>query len=189
MNFLSHVRDHFDFLLNDFGFNIESSYERGDTATTRYSSDRVYVVISRGPPDFEPKMSFGRVGVDDQVGASGFEQGDLVMLSCCADWEWERVPCEPFGAIVSEFARLLRQCGKQCLEGDDSVFSEMKNRRTKLTSDWLASEKTKSARVLADAAWAAKRFSDVVLHYSSISDSLSASELKRFTYAKKHQSD
>lgn len=182
--FLEQVRQHFGFLVNEFGFRICKKRQQGDRASVEYCSEKVYVRLFQGPPDFEPQLAFGRIDVDDAPGGYGFGQGDLTLLTSCDDWHWHPRHSEPDGGLIPELARLLRECGARCLQGNDDVFSEMRERREQLANDWREAERVQSLRVRAESAWERKDLRAVIALYAEIDDQLTNVEQKRLSYAK-----
>lgn len=183
--FLEHVKSHFIFLIDDFGFRIVAERQQGDTALITYNSNSIFVRILKGPPDFEPIMDFGRLGIDDQPDAHSFEGGDLIQLDSCLDWKWQRRKNDLYGGRIAELARLLKECGANCLLTDDKVFSEMQERRDKLLRDWELAEHLKAIRIQAQSAWNVKDFLAVATLYAEIEDELTTVEQKRLSYARK----
>ncbi len=188
-NFIEQIREHFSFLQSDFGFRIDGTSEKGDVALVRYCSERVYVILFRGPPDFEPGLAFGRLRVDDAPGGYSFEQGDLIQLDSCRDWKWRKNDCEPFGGLLPELARLLKDCGKRCLEGDECGFVEMKTRRDAAIKKWHSEERERSIRSRAEIAWREKNYETVAKLYSTIEITLTDVERKRLSVAQRHMSN
>jgi len=174
----------FEFLETEYGFVRRSSQPQKYTQLLIYESDKLYVVLSYGSPEYEPEMSFGRLGVDDQEGAYSFHAGDLVQLPACNNWAWNS-DAEGVAGWVSELARLLRTSGSACLQGDAFSFAQMKKRREKLIADWKRDEVAKGVRISIDLAWKEKDYSRVLKLYGSI-ESLSEIDKKRIAYARAH---
>jgi hypothetical protein len=169
----------FRFLESEHGFLRRSSRPQKYTQLVMYEKSDLYVVLSYGPPAYEPEMSFGRRGIDDVSGAYSFHSGDLVQLDCCRNWAWNKDQDNPLTNWVSELARLLALCGAQCLAGNSAVFTQMKTRRDKLISDWTHEE---SVRAQIDSAWKAKDYKQVLHLYESIDD-LTDLDNKRIAFA------
>lgn len=188
-NFIEQIREHFSFLQSEFGFRIDGTSEKGDVALIRYCSERVYVILFRGPPDFEPGLAFGRLGIDDTPEGYSFEQGDLIQLDSCREWKWRKSDCEPFGGLLPELARLLRDCGKRCLKGDECDFVEMKTRRDAAIKKWRSEERELSIRTRAEIAWREKNYETVSKLYSTIEIALTDVERKRLSVARRFMSN
>jgi hypothetical protein len=184
--FEAEVKRNFEFLERDHGFQLPRLAEVGYAKSMRYESPKIYVSLTYGPPAYEVGISFGRVGIDDQPDAYGFNQGDLVSLNSCAGWRWNPTSQDPFVASISEFARLLRECGHAALQGDQSVFEEMKQRRDAAVQAWHKEERVKSVRTQVERAWQEKNFNQVLALYKSIESMLTPSEKKRLEYARRH---
>jgi len=179
------VVDSFDFLEVDYGFLRRSSQPQKYTQIVVYENPELYVVLSYGPPAYEPEMSFGRRGIDDLPGAYSFHPGDLVQLDCCRNWEWNRDQGNALASWVAELARLLATCGTECLADNPVSFVQMKNRRDKLIVDWKRDEKLKGLRTQVESAWRAKDYNQVLHLYESIDD-LTEVDKKRVIFAKTH---
>lgn len=179
------VKSNFYFLEKLYDFHLSPGQQNNNVKIIRYKSSRVFVHLTYGPPAFEPEMAFGRIGIDDVPGEYSFDQGDLILLESCANWQWQpHYPNHMIG-LVSEFARLLMECGTACLKGDEAVFVEMKNMRKQMVSEWYQQEKEKEVRKKALKAWKDKDYSTVVDSYEVIEDVLTKSEKMRLDYAKK----
>lgn len=178
--FISKAKFHFRFL-DEYGFGIASEKIFDDACEVLWASPNVYVSVALTPPQFEAQLSFGRIGIDDQPNAFSFEPGDLVQLDTCKGWAWNRGSSADI--YLSEFARLLRQCGKDCLKNDQSVFSKMKTARLLLISQWVSDEKADEIRAQATRAWDSHNYIEVVRLYSLIGHT-SDVEKKRISIAK-----
>ena len=122
----------FKFLEVDYDCKRRSSRPQKYTQIVKYENTKLYVILSYGPPAYEPEMSFGRKGIDDVPGAYSFHPGDLIQLDCCRKWAWNKEQGNALESWVAELARLLTVCGAQCLTDDQLVFTQMKDRRDKL---------------------------------------------------------
>ncbi|MCA3239509.1 MAG: hypothetical protein ING32_15255 [Curvibacter sp.] len=180
--FESAVLDSFKFLESEHGFSRRSSRPQKYTQLVVYENPELYVVLSYGPPAFEPEMSFGRRGIDDMPGAYSFHSGDLVQLDCCRSWTWNKDRGHPLACWVAELARLFALCGEHCLTGDPVIFTQMKTRRDKLVADWKHEERLKGVRTQIDSAWKAKDYKNVLHLYKSIDD-LTDLDKKRIVFA------
>jgi|SRR5690554_1054783 len=179
------VLDRFKFLETDYGFLCRSSRPQKYTQLVIYENPELYVVLSYGPPAYEPEMSFGRRGIDDVPGGYSFHPGDLIQLDCCRDWTWKKDDANTLVNWIAELARLLGRCGTQCLRGNSLVFAQMRTRRDGLIADWLRDEKLKELRSQIDGAWRAKDYKKVLNLYNSVDD-LSELDKKRIAFATAH---
>lgn len=180
------VRESFSFLEIEFGFSKQELHPSSNSVVVRYETASLYVVLTYGSPDFEPMMSFGRRGVDDVRGAYSFEPGDLVQLDCCKGWEWKPTQPDRIVRYVGEFARLLAQCGRQCLSGVDAVFEEMKLRRENLITQSNQQRSARAVREKIAAAWERKDYRTVVELYSLIDGQLDELDKRRLHFAIGH---
>lgn len=179
------VLDSFKFLETDYGFLCRLSQPQKYTRLVIYENPKLYVVLSYGPPAYEPEISFGRRGIDDVPGGYSFHSGDLIQLDCCRDWTWKKDKDNALTNWVTELARLLRCCRVQCLGGDSLAFSQMRTRRDALIADWLRDEKLKGLRAQVDSAWRSKDYEQVLHVYKSIDD-LTELDKKRIAFAAAH---
>ena len=183
--FVEHVKRDFAFLVDEFGFAIDSEFQEGDSASIVYCSERIYVKVFQGPPAFEPQIAFGRIGIDDQASGYSFEQGDLTLLGARPEWEWRKRDGEPHSGLIPELARLLKERGERCLNCDAEVFLEMATRREQLAEQWKRHDHSQAIRLQAEAAWKRKDLQAVVTLYGEIHDELTAVEQRRLSYAQK----
>ncbi|MDR2857358.1 MAG: hypothetical protein LBV50_05875 [Novosphingobium sp.] len=183
--FEAEVLRSFKFLEDNYGFRRRSSRPQKYTQIVTYENDKLYVVLSYGPPAYEPEMSFGRRGIDDAPGGYSFHSGDLVQLDCCRTWVWNKEQGNAIPNWVAELARLLATCGAQCLTGTPSVFAEMRTRRDGLIANWKHEEQLRGVRTKIESAWRAKDYRQVLDLYQSI-DERSALDEKRIGFARLH---
>ena len=176
----------FNFLEADHGFLRRSARPQKYTQLVIYESRDIYVVLSYGPPGYEPDLSFGRRGVDDVPGGYSFDPADLIHLDCCIGWSWNKDKGNALPNWVAELARLFRSCGSKCLNGDSLVFTQMRDRRDRLVADWKRDERLKGLRAQIDLAWKAKDYHQVLSLYGSI-DELTDIDRKRITFATAHK--
>lgn len=183
--FEDEVKSHFNFLEQQFGFRLNQIKQVGYAKVIRFESPLIYVNLFYGPPAYEPAISFGRIGIDDAPGAYSFDQGDLVLVKNCANWKWNPAYPNHLVGLISEFARLLMECGSSCLKGDQVVFEEMKARRDSAVKVWHQKEKANRIRKEALSAWNRKDYGAVVSLYETIRDMLTETEHRKLDYAKK----
>lgn len=182
------VKRHFAFLIDDFGFQITDQTKIGDNTSVEYCSDKIYVRVLKMAPNFEPFLAFGRIGIDGSPHADSFTGEDIGMLNCCEKWQWQHGIDEPYKGYVSQLARLLRDCGEDCLNADPQVYAEMQQRRVKLRDKHLQEEHALAVRRQAEEAWSKKDFQSVATHYADIQGQLTATEQGRLSYATKQVS-
>lgn len=177
------VIKHFHFLEVLYSFRRRDAMRRGLSMQIRYESPVVFADLFYGPPAYEVELSFGRIGVDDTPSAYSFGLGDLLQRSSCAKWEWEPVRTDAISSVVAEYARLLRECGTECLSGNPLVFEQMKRARDSAVKGWIQAEKEMAVRKAAEVAWGNKDFGEVRRLYDSIRDHLTPPELDKLGYA------
>lgn len=181
------VTEHFNFLEQEYGFRLSHIQQVGYTKIIKYESPLVYVNLMFGPPSYEPEMAFGRIGIDDVMGAQSFHPGDLVLLNGSANWKWG--PVDPANSVlvenVSGIAQILRECGSACLRGDQASFEEMIARRNSAVKAWQQEEKSSQVRKEAQIAWDNKDYSAVIKLYESVYGLLTPAEKKKLSIAKK----
>jgi hypothetical protein len=176
------VLDNFKFLETEYNFSYRSSKPHKYTQIIVYENLELYVVLSYGPPAYEPEMSFGRRGIDNISGGFSFHAGDLLQLDCCRDWTWDKLLDKSTLSWIRELARLLKSCGNQCLSGNSSIYSKMKARRETLVAEWLRDEKLKGLRAQIELAWRSKEYEHVIHLYKSIDD-LTEIDKRRIDFA------
>jgi hypothetical protein len=178
------VAENFSFLCSEFGFRLVSTSRGGDSVAIRYESGRVYLLMAYGPPSYEPSLSFGRSGVDDAPGAYSFDQGDVVQIASCSDWTWDASNTDRIGGFISEVARLMRTCGRDCLTGTESVYAAMRRRRDEAVKDWRKQERALSIRGAAKRAWERGDYLSFIRELESSELSLSGEEKRLIHLAK-----
>ena len=186
VGFVEQVLKQFAFLVDEFGFRHTGCRHVGDNLSVEYCSDRVYVRILKTGPDFEPRFVVGRIGVDDREGSDSFDWGDIGGLDCCRHWKWNRDEEQPGAGRVAQLARLLRECGGSVLRAEESVFTEMIERRAMLHKQHVQEERQRWIRTQAEAAWKNRDFGEVRRLYESLDGDLTPTEAGRHKYAAAH---
>ena len=179
------VLNSFAFLEQRYGFSRSTLRPTQQAVVVRYESPSLFVNLTFGPPAYEPEMSFGRLGIDDQQGGFSLEAGDLIQLQNCQEWAAPNLGSS--GVIegqVAWFASLLNECGEPCLLGDPAIYAEMKSRREALVAEWQREERNKGRSRDIEAAWKAKDYRAVVALCSGYEGALSNIDQKRLEIAK-----
>lgn len=174
------------YFLHEYGFRRLEAEQVGYVRLIRYESPRVYVNLFYGPPAYEPEMSFGRVGIDDLAETYSFDQGDLILLGACKDWTWEYAPECGLNGLISEFARLLISCGRQCLSGVPSVYREMRKRRDIAVKVSGQQEFLGSIRRDAEKVWRKRDYIAYTALMSRVENAITDLEHLKLDYARKH---
>jgi hypothetical protein len=184
--FEKEVKKHFLFLVTDYGFQLSSIQQVGFVKSIKFESKEVYVNLFYGPPAYEVEVSFGRKGIDDLPGAYSFQPGDLILLGRCPTWPWNSNESDKLRGSVAVYARFLRECGSDCLKGDQLIFAQMKRNSDAFAQKRAQEERIKRVRQAANDAWHQKKYDKVVELYESIGTVLKGSEAKKLSYARKH---
>jgi hypothetical protein len=177
--------DSFRYLEQRYGFVRSTLRPSVNIIILRYENASIYVNAMYGPPAYEAEMSFGRRDIDDVPGGYSFEVGDLIQLETCRDWQSKSVS----GGIeeqVAWLASMLEGCGQKCLVGDQSVYSEMKERRDRLAAEWRRQEEAAALSRSIDAAWRRKDYKKIVELCADYGGALGALEEGRLRYAQNH---
>jgi hypothetical protein len=180
--FQKEVRKAFNFLDSKHGFAVRSSQPVATSSVISYESDKVYVNVYFGPPEYQVDFAFGRRGIEDGKDGHSFHVGDLLQLDACKSWAWKSNSGDSLVVTVHEYARLLEFCGSAVLLGDPAVFGEMKSRRDAAVAAWRENEETTRLKSAADDAWARKDYESVAKFYRRIVSNLTQSELKKLEY-------
>jgi hypothetical protein len=182
--FEAYVEESFAFLEKDHGFSKKVTRPDQHTAFARYEKTSLYVNLMFGPPAYEPEMSFGRLGVDDAPDAFSFEAGDLIQLASCDHGVSNPGLPEPIANQVEFLARVLRDCGQQCLRNDSRTYEEMKRRRILAVAEWKDQEHGKAVSRKIEARWQAKDYRSLVKICDDFEGKLSTIDAKRLAIAK-----
>lgn len=179
--FVAAVRSHFSFLENEFGFRVVSH----DTGCVRYESDAVFVEVFLEMPFFEIGLA---IGLSDQLrpGHSGYSIHYLVRLHDGESYfryqgRFARTKVE-VDAAVDELAKLLHSCGARALRGDVDVFAAMRV----ISNFDMEQIRLRKIRSDAEAAFQNKEYRQSAELYSSMELHLTATEVKKLAYARKH---
>lgn len=181
-SFEAAASDSFRFLEQTYGFSKSTLRPNRNSVILRYESTSIFVNVMYGPPAFEPEMSFGRRGIDDIPGAYSFEAGDLVELEICRDWQ-SKPGSGGIEGQVAWLASMLKDCGKECLAGDQSVYHDMKKRRDRLVAEWRHQEHYGALSRNIDAAWRNKDYKRIVDLCANHSGPLGNLDSERLRYA------
>lgn len=179
------VKSHFDFLVKDLGFEFTNQTEIGDNISMEYRSSTIYFRVIKAAPDFEPYFVLGRIGVDDLPHANSFFDNDVFYLDCCRIFRQKVQDEGAWLAPVERLARLLKECGMRCLNGDATIFAEMEKRNRKLVQEQLKEQRYLRFHRRAEEAWVKKDYAAAASNYAEIKDRLTDVELKRLSYAEK----
>ena len=185
MSFSELVKSRFEFLKSDFGFELSRENSSGDVGYVEYRSPLVYVRLLLSGPDYEPKLVFGRYVAGRDPTDESFDWTDLGQLECCKSWKWQTLSDEVYAGRVTQLARLLRDCGRQCLIGDEAVYTQMRERRKELQQRHINEEICFQVRAKSQVAWDEQRYTDYLDHLRGISTNLSVTDQKRIEYAEK----
>jgi hypothetical protein len=180
------VKKHFLYLVTDYGFQLSHIRQVDFVNSIKFESKEVYVNLFYGPPAYEVEVSFGRRGIDDLPGAHSFQPGDLTLLGRCPTWTWNSNESDKLRGSVAGYAQFLRECGSDCLRGDQLIFAEMKRNSDAFAQKWAQEERIKTVRQAANDAWRQKKYDKVVELYESIGTVLKGSEAKKLSYSRKH---
>lgn len=183
-NFHDEVKSAFKFLELELGFHIIRESSDEGLAFVEYGNDSVYVRVSCTGPDFEPRMFFGRSEQKGTDGIGSFDWVDLKELACCESWTWSSDPNKPYNGRISELARLLKECGRDCLRGDEDVYRSIARRRNELLQQHVREEYRTWVEQAAEVAWTQKRYREYVELLRDF-DELSASARSRLEFAQK----
>lgn len=181
-NFETAASDSFRFLEQKYGFSKSVSRPNGNSLVVRYEGPSIYVNVLHGPPAYEPEMSFGRRGIDDVIGGYSFEVGDLVQLEKCRDWK-SKQGSERVEDQVAWLASMLEDYGKECLLGDQEVYSNMMVKRDHLITKWRHEERYADLSRNIDAAWRQGNYKEIVALCGNYGGDLGNLNRKRLCYA------
>lgn len=181
LDFRSAARKHFAFL-KVWGFSEPEERLEAHACWLTYTSPKVSLLLCYGPPEFEASLSFWlRSAPELSLGA-----GDLIAAGQRPEL-WAAAPgTENIEAHVSFLASAIHSVEEQLCSGDTIFFGLLTSARRAAIDEWIQSEKLKTMRSKAEAAWKNKRFNEIVALYNSVSGSLTGLEKKRLSYAEKH---
>jgi hypothetical protein len=186
VNFCSEVRTSFAFLVQDKGFQVCRESSTDGLEYVEFRSDSTFVRVLCTGPDFEPRMVFGRNGCDGVKGSESFDWVDLKELDCCKSWTWSSSSDKPYDGRLFELARLLRECGDDCLRGSDEIYRAMAKRREELRNQHIREERRLQVERAAELAWVDKRYREYVELLGDSVDELSATARSRVEFARKN---
>ena len=185
LGFAETVAAKFGFLASEYGMTMAA-----EPTIVRCAGNGVLVNIWHGRQSYEIGLDIGRVGgtgrnhlfhmVDLLAAADGHEKA--------ADYHsYAATTKESVEAGLAQMALDLQRCGVTALRGKRSTFeqmSELQRERARRFAD-----KVNGRQVRADAAeaWTLHNFGKVAALLGSIEPLLSAAELGRLEYARKHQ--
>lgn len=179
--FVAAVRLHFSFLENEFGFRVVGH----NAGCVRYESEAVFVEVFLEMPFFQIELA---IGLRDQLrpGHSGYSIHYLVRLLNGESFfryqdRFGRTKCEVDGA-VDELSKLLHSCGERALQGDVDVFAAMRE----ISNFDMEQIRLRKIRSDAEAAFQHKEYCQSAELYSSMEPHLTATEVKKLAYARKH---
>ncbi len=185
------ARENFGFLVEIFGFKL-APVEKSDDGyiALKYLSERVFINLIYGPPEFELDFYIGRRGIEDQPDKHSFTSGDLLYLEGCEKWVGYSVYSahshDNLRNCLPKLANLLKDCGKPCLRGDSSAFDKMLSERKKNVTQWHMNQELAQVRNDAAVAWARKDYPEVVKQLTPFKNEITPSERKKLEYSRKY---
>lgn len=180
--FAALVAEHFSFLLQQ-GFGVIRTEIVDDFVKVDYASAKVFLTIKLQMPDYDVRIEFGRIGIDDKPPNFAFEIGDIIQTKGCSGWQWQSGP-DTAETYLKEYARLFKACGDSMLSGDEAIFAEMHNRRVEQVDAWKKKEMEAAIREQAQSQWQARDYRAVVESYGKL-ENLNEVENKRLRFALK----
>jgi hypothetical protein len=183
--FVNAVHDSYAFL-ETIGFKRSLLRPGQFGVIVRYQSPLIYVDVTYGPPQFEPQMLFGRIGVDDREDAFSFEAGDLIQVKGCVIPALDSIDEMKTVRQVRWLAALLKSCAADCLKGEDGLFNEMKSRRDVQVKAWIKSQQEEDLLRKLDQLWSSKKYAEFLHLAINFDDSLSVINIKRKILARKY---
>jgi hypothetical protein len=182
-NFEAATRECFRFLEDEYQMSVSILRPHAKFSVVRYKGSSTFVNLTYGPPAYEPEMSFGRPTIDDGAGSYSFDVGDLIQLNTCGDW---RSISSSTGLEhhVAWLASILKLCGRQCLDGNQSVYDTMKAKRNKLIAEWQDQEQLLVLSRSIDEAWKQRDYKKIIALCSHFSDKLDVVNSRRLAYAR-----
>lgn len=181
------TKKHFAFLVEDHGFSISKIHKVADQSIfIEYKSDKVFVRLHYGVPDFELDFFVGRIDID----SVGFNSSDLIAVYDAINSSNYRVyAANSYNNLLTclpKLADVLKSIHPECLEGKTSFYENMRLDKQKRVSHWGDEQELKQSKRAAKAAWDDKDYPKFIEIFEPIASSLSPSELKKLEYARNH---
>ena len=186
LRFADEVLAAFDFLTTDYGFHRS----RVDVTFIRYESRDVFVNVYHGRASYEVELEIGRFA--DRVGTEDvkFSLGDIIdVMGARADTGYtffQASNADRVKRLVPRLAELLKEYGKDALAGDPLFFARLQDEQTRMSREYRKQSDLRRIREQVGEAWNQKNYVKVVELYEPIRDDLTAAEIKKLEYARKH---
>ena len=181
LDFVPAVRLHFSFLEDEFGFRVAGE----GMASVRYESDAVFVEVDLGMPYFEIGLAIGLRDCS-RPDRTGYGIHRLIRL-CEGKSRFQYTGLQALmktdvDVAVCEIAKLLRSYGERALRGCVDVFDAM----LEISISDMEQDRVDHIRLDAEAAFQKKEYRQAAEFYSSMEPHLTATEVKKMAYARKH---
>jgi hypothetical protein len=166
----------FRFLETEFGFQRGETRPLPGGVVIAYNSEKVFVRVCYGPPEWDTQISFGRRGVDEPPSGSSFSIGHLKAPATAMP--------ESLGSIEWQ-ARILRVSGAALLSGNDADYERLVKARKAEIVVWVEKERLQDAVSAAERAWRDKDYRLVMETLEPFRGKLSALDARRLEYARR----
>lgn len=184
------VKNCFAFLVEDYGFEL-SSIERvaNSYIALKYLSEKVFVKLYYGSPEFELDFYIGRLGIEDKSEKDGFTSNDLLCLSDDVRWVdyklYSAYSFENLRTCLPKLAELMKVCGANCLNGESSAYENVLFEKKRSNNQWGKEQELKQAKRAASDAWKNKDYIKFIEVFEPVANELSVLEKKKLDYARK----
>lgn len=186
----SQVRKYFRFLEKDFEFKyLDPEIIMNRYIHLRYISKKVYVDFYYGAPGYELDFSIGRLNADSLSEKRHFGSSEVMFLDDTQDPEdykiYSAFSIENIYKCIPKLAKVLKENGRDLLQGNASTFKQIKSKSEKIISKWNKEEELNQIKKLGQIAWDQRNYTKLIKLFDPIHQNLKPSEQKKLMLAKK----
>ena len=181
------VRNKLAFLVQDFGFRLETLEKYNSYASFRYESSQIVLNILFSHRNHEIELEFGRRVIDENSKAGLFSIQDLLHGEDREQASFMAFNVETLQSRMEHIAELLCSIGQPYLLGDKKAYESLRKTRTDFVSVRDLEIKFDQARESLSKAWQERDYEEVIRLLYPIRYSLTASEKMKYEYAKKQK--
>lgn len=178
---------------SEFDFLIKNRFRcvRIEPTFVRYESDKIFINVYHGRTSYELGLEVGPLmtAVEPDL---GYSFSALLSLAAPPEAATYRNFIAKTPTALKTGVLLLREkfqaCGWEILRADPDIFVKLKAQRAQSSEAFAMEVRARQVRPKAEAAFRRKNYEEALRLYDSIRSNLSAVELKKLEYARKHRS-
>jgi hypothetical protein len=148
--FIEAVLEAFQFLIEDFAFELESIGDHAPECTVRFRNKTTGVEVTYDVPEL-PCVSVAQLNAKKSAWGKQYGLIYLIEERCPSQnligFQAETLTLAQFKPILRHYAQVLKECGSDILKGDFSIFPKLEKRAQKRIRRLLRTKPRKSRKL------------------------------------------